>query len=78
MLGTDACEGISVNSFSKVRCNNPQAYFDSININLQRNKFEMLKAIVKNQTDILLVSEQNLMTLFFKGPTLYIRFYNSL
>ena len=38
----------------------------------------MLKAIVKNQTDILLVSEQNLMTLFFKGPTLYIRFYNSL
>lgn len=71
MLGTDACEGISINSFSKVRCNNPQAYFDSININLQRNKFEMLKAIVKNQTDILLVSAKLDDSLFQRANSVY-------
>ena len=47
--------------FVKVRCRNPNRFIAChVNTNSLRNKFQMLKAFVKNRTDILLASKTKL------------------
>ena len=61
MDGTSSEETLKNDALNKIReKNSGRIIIDYLNINSLRNKFEMLKEVIRNKIDILLISETKL------------------
>ena len=82
MDGTSSEETLKNDALNKIRKKNSgRIIIDHLNINSLRNKFEMLKEVIRNKIDILLISETKLdhaflLSQFTKVGNHHLKIYN--